>query len=247
MPTDRPITTTSILALVLSGCVAGPRPDNAQGALWQPQQQGTVQSSGGRPCVAAAASDMLPSSNRVPASQLLGGVAVLSPGDRVQVRVLGDEHRITGLYVIQPDATLILPDSPPIATTGLDTHGLRVAVQRVLSETGQIRALDNAVDVRLVESVGASVSVSGAVFEFGAVRAGERSSEDRLGQRDGTVSGDANPRALALFRVAARRAACGRMRTSAISKSCGATSWTVIDASGALDGSQRYRCANREW
>ena len=237
MPSHRPFTLVSILAMLLGGCVAGPRPDNVTGATWQPQQQGRGPTTDIVTCAVAAPLGALPAPGRVAAEQWLYGVATLSPGDRIRVRVLGDEQRITGLYVIQPDGSLLLPGSAPIATAGLDAPGLGVAVRHTLSGSGQIRALDNAVDVRLVESVGASVSVAGAVFEPGAVRAGERSSEDRLGQRDGTASGDANP---ARSLSAALRAAGGVRPDADLGhvRIVRGDRWAEIDVSGALEGAR---------
>jgi hypothetical protein len=61
-----------------------------------------------------------------------------------------------------------------------------------LISSGIVRPLRNAVRVALIEASGASVAISGAVFQPGSVRAGDRTPESRIGLSEGGVSGDDN-------------------------------------------------------
>ncbi|MEP6091578.1 MAG: polysaccharide biosynthesis/export family protein [Erythrobacter sp.] len=129
---------------------------------------------------------------RVSASSFLDRTAPLGAGDRIEVKVLGDDGRLSGTYVIDSDGSVALRGLPAIRAANSSITELTAAFRSQLLSAGVGRPLQNAVRVALIEASGASVAVSGAVFQPGAVRAGDRSPESRIGLREGAVSGDDN-------------------------------------------------------
>lgn len=190
---------------VLAGCVAGPAPDNRRTALYAPQQIGADR--GGHPeggWIGAAATG---ANNPVCRSQIPRELeryrqasiddfasvnSPLAPGDRLAIRILGDSDRLSGTYVVGTDGTVSLRGSSPSRAGGGSLADFETRLRESLLAAGIVKPLRNAVTVSLIEAAGVSVGVSGAVFEPGAVRAGERTPESRIGLKEGAVTGDAN-------------------------------------------------------
>ncbi len=128
----------------------------------------------------------------VAASSLIDVPALLAPGDRLRLRIAGDDDRLSGVHVIGDDGSLAIAGLSRIAATGLSEAELQRQLGSALVQARLIRTAGTPIDLRLIESAGVSVGVSGAVFAPGIVRAGERASDDRIGQKEGTASGDAN-------------------------------------------------------
>lgn len=195
----------SLSAICVSGCVAGPAPSNQASAVYAPGQltyAGSRQprskwidnasiSRGVSGCDRRIPQE-LENLKRVDPVSFLGRTAPLGAGDRLEVAILGDGDRISGTYVIDSDGTLALRGQPPVQADNLSIQELTTTLRSQLVSAGVIRPLRNAVRVALIESSGASVAVSGAIFQPGAVRAGERTPEGRIGLREGAVSGDHN-------------------------------------------------------
>lgn len=200
-----PLLTCISSALLTVGCVSGPAPVNSAQSVYSPGQvawQGSEQPQGdwvadtpvarGSSTCDWTVPPMLDKLNKVASSSLLDRTAPLAAGDRLEITVLGDRDRLTGIYVVESDATIALDGITPISVAGLSPQTLATQLRRRLIAAGIIRPLRNAVRVALVESAGASVAVTGAVFAPGAVRAGERSPESRIGLKEGAVKGDDN-------------------------------------------------------
>ena len=128
----------------------------------------------------------------VAASTFTDSPALLAPGDRLRLRIAGDDDRLSGIHVVSDDGSLVIAGLPRIAATGLSEAELQRQLGNALMGAQLIRSAGTPIDLRLIESAGVSVAVSGAVFAPGIVRAGERASEDRIGQKEGAASGDAN-------------------------------------------------------
>jgi len=186
-------------------------------------------------CVPVQAPDSPATGIFVSPADLGGDTHLVGPGDRLRLHLAGDEDRLTGVYVLADDGTLGLPGLPPINAAGLTEAGLQVRVAHSLAAHGVIRSNAAFVDLRLIESAGVSVSVSGAVFDAGTVRAGERQSENRVGQREGLASGDANPAKT----VATALRAAGGVRPDADVRAIvleRGGRWTRLDLSPMVNG-----------
>lgn len=225
-----------VSALLLGGCAAGPLPRNAPAAGWMPQQQLVSDAQDG--CMRSSASGF-PSSfdaaRRTDRSLLESSAAILSPGDRLRVQVAGDENDMTGVHVIGDDGRLTMPGVAPIEIAGVDIAEAGHRIEAGLVKAELLRAPGHFVHATLIETAGVSVSVQGAVFAAGTVRAGERQAEDRVGQKEGIADGDANAgRTLS----AALRAAGGIRPDADLSdvRLMRQGRWISLDLRGALDG-----------
>ncbi|WP_337661424.1 polysaccharide biosynthesis/export family protein [Erythrobacter sp. Alg231-14] len=203
-------TKASMLALTMSatlvaGCVSGPAPSNRMSSVYAPQQvayNGSHQPQGdwiqeapvgrGAPTCDWAVPRELDTLRRVAPSSFLDRTAPLGAGDRLEISILGDDDRISGTYVIDSDGSLALRGLSSIQAANSSIDELTNILRSQLVSSGIVRPLRNAVRVALIEASGASVAVSGAVFQPGAVRAGDRTPESRIGLREGAVSGDDN-------------------------------------------------------
>ncbi len=116
----------------------------------------------------------------------------LGPGDRLLIEVLGDPDGLSGSYVVDSDGTVSLGTLPAVKAQGRTAAEFSNELRASLIGAGLVRPLRNAVRVRLAEAGGVAVTVSGAVFQAGSVRPGERTAQTRIGQKEGEVSGDAN-------------------------------------------------------
>ena len=192
-------------AVLVSGCVAGPAPANLGSSVYAPGQNahwGSQQPQGDGISDAPVARRWatcswevpreLDTYRRVSPAAFLDRTAPLGTGDRLEITVLGDEDRLTGTYVIESDGTIALRGQMPVRASGLSIQDLTTNLREQLLSANLVRPLQNAVRVALIENVGTSVAVSGAVFQPGAVRAGERDPESRIGLKEGAISGDDN-------------------------------------------------------
>ncbi|NNK45839.1 MAG: polysaccharide biosynthesis protein [Altererythrobacter sp.] len=206
---SRPIVSIALacasLSLALTACVAGPAPANLVTSVYAPGQvawEGSKQQQGdwiaqapvgrGAPTCSWEVPRELDTYQRVSPTAFLNRTAPLGAGDRLEIMVLGDEDRLTGTYVIESDGSLALRGQEPVRASGLTIAALTEELRNQLIAQDIVRPLQNAVRVALIENAGASVSVGGAVFQPGAVRAGERTPESRIGLKEGAVSGDDN-------------------------------------------------------
>ena len=124
--------------------------------------------------------------------EFLARTSPLSPGDRLTLSVLGDQGELGGTYVIDSNGTILVPGHQPVMLAGRSVSEAEQAIRAELVRSGVVRPLRNAVSLSLIEAAGVPVAVSGAVFMEGAVRAGERTPESRIGLKEGDVRGDDN-------------------------------------------------------
>ncbi len=202
----------SILALsgtVLGGCVSGSAPDNLASAQWAPTQRLPTHSRhngdhregdwfGGN-TNGVIASDCTGLATERPLGQQVSfaemGLAehILAAGDKLHIELLGDPDGMSGLYTIDSNGTISMGAVNPVKAVGMGPAEFERALHDALASAGFIRPLRNAVRVRIAETSGVPVHVAGAVFFAGLTRPGERSADTRIGQKEGEVSGDANP------------------------------------------------------
>lgn len=192
-------------AMLVAGCVAGPAPSNRASAVYAPGQVAHGESrhpqgdwindapvGRGAPTCDWTVPRELDNLQRTSPASFLDRTAPLGAGDRLEVSILGDDDRISGTYVIESDGSLALRGLTPVQAANTSILDLTDILRLQLVSSGIVRPLRNAVRVALIEASGTSVAVSGAVFQPGSVRAGDRSPESRIGLSEGPVSGDDN-------------------------------------------------------
>lgn len=197
----------SVLAMAasLGACVSGPAPANISGSAWLPGQD--LGRTSGHPegdwVMAAPAARGAPTCDwrapreldtlrRARPEEFLARTSPLSPGDRLTLSLLGDEGELGGTYVIESNGTIVVPGHQPLMLAGRSITEAEQTIRAELVRSGVVRPLRNAVSLSLIEAAGVPVAVSGAVFMEGAVRAGERTPESRIGLKEGDVRGDDN-------------------------------------------------------
>ncbi len=218
---------------LLSACVAGPAPRNIPSADWMPEQSRGIAAVACRMSPGPVPSGLAAAGFR-PAADLVA-LQVVAPGDRLRLRIAGSEDVVSGVFVVDPGGMLTLPGLAGIRAEGLGEAALQARVYEALATAEIIRRLPDTVDLRLIESAGVSVAVTGAVFAPGSVRAGERPSDSRVGQREGIASGDMNAgRTLG----SALRAAGGVRPDADIANIylVRGEGWTRFDLTGAVSG-----------
>jgi polysaccharide biosynthesis/export protein len=184
------VSLTLALLGVLAGCATGRQPENAHGARWMYQQDPWR---GLAACTPAAAPAPMPAGHEVDARTLGGDRMFMGPGDRLRIMLTGDEGSVSGTYVVARDGTISLPGLPAVSVAGLDEAGAREALAHALVAARIARADATFLDIRFIEHAGVSVGVAGAVFDPGQVMVGARTTEERVGQKEGLAFGDANP------------------------------------------------------
>jgi polysaccharide biosynthesis/export protein len=175
---------------VLAGCATGRLPENPQGARWMYQQDPVAPQAA---CTRGPAPVTLPAGQEVDAGTLGGDRMFVAPGDRLRVTLAGDEGLVSGTYVVARDGTVSLPGMPAVVLGGLDEAAAGEALRHALVAARLARAGAGFLDVRFIEHAGVSVGVAGAVFDPGQVTVGVRTTEERVGQKEGVAFGDANP------------------------------------------------------
>lgn len=199
---SRFVLSTALAGSMLTGCVSGPAPVNFATSKWALGQSAPAQEHpegdwlnmsavSSADCNSTAA--QRPAGEEVTLGALGAADHLLAPGDRVLVDVLGDPDGLSGTYTVDANGTIALGTIAPVSAEALRPDQFEQALRSALVSEGLVRPLSSAVRVRLAEASGVSVSVSGAVFQSGQVRPGERSPEARVGQKEGELSGDANP------------------------------------------------------
>ncbi|MEO9468057.1 polysaccharide biosynthesis/export family protein [Parasphingorhabdus sp.] len=234
--------TSSLSALSLLGaCAAGPAPRNLSDSYWMNEQRSRNAQSAEQDlslsCIRPNRPAELKAWNFVEPKDLPGGGNSLSPGDRIRITVAGDIDVLTGVYVLNEDGFIDIPQLVPVSLAGSNVLAAEQTIRSRLIAAGAVRAIGNNVDVRLIESSGVSVSISGAVFQPGSVRVGDRRAEDRVGQKEGLATGDTNPSRT----VSTALKAAGGVRPDAAVDTVylvRGKKWTQLDLSGSFDGSE---------
>ena len=224
------------LALILSACATMPTPQNASQSIYASQQQLRGNDRVLPICHASKMPAELGALNEVSALTFASAPDQLAQGDRLRVTVSGDKDRLTGTYVVAADGAILIGGSLRFEVASKSVSELERELARVLVERNYVRYLSGGVVVQQVELSGVAISVSGAVFEPGVVRVGERQPEMRSVNLSNIVSGDQN---ISRVLTTALRAA-GGVRPDADPKMIfliRGENYARIDLAGALDGS----------
>jgi polysaccharide biosynthesis/export protein len=223
-------------ALSVSACATMDRPTNATGSLYAAQQSNRAGGAQAPICKLAPLPTAIEGLRYVAPELLARNAGLLSSGDRLRLTVSGDKDQLTGTYVIAADGMIQLLNSARIEAAGKSINDLEKDLEQRLIQLRLVRGLSNGVRLSPVELNGVSVAVSGAVFETGIVRVGERQPEVRSLNISNIVSGDMN--ASRTLMTALR--AAGGVRPDADLRSVYLLrnqNWTQIDLTGALGGS----------
>lgn len=175
---------------LLAGCATMPTPRNLAEAQYQREQQIAPGLPSG--CAVPGEPAMLASLARVDAAVLANSPDLIGPGDRLKLNVSGDTDVLTGTYVVGANGRLVIQGVAEIQAAGQPRQVVQQELRRALIAGGLIRNIAGNVNLTQVETAGVQVSVEGAVFEPGLVRAGERSAEVRAATVDNPASGDFN-------------------------------------------------------
>jgi polysaccharide biosynthesis/export protein len=220
----------------LLGCANLATPQNRPGSVYGSQQSWNDGPAGQPRCHAATTPEGLSPVSFVEPAVLQTGGAQLAAGDRLRLVVSGDKDLLSGVYIVGSDGTLELPQLPRLPAASRNMLDVQQDVERRLLDLRLIRPLANGVRIHIIEQAPIPVSVSGAVFDPGTVRVGERSPEIRNVNLASAVSGDLNPGRM----LSTALRAAGGIRPDADMRAIylkRGDVWTSIDVSGALDGS----------
>lgn len=175
---------------LLAGCASMPAPRNQPGAQYQREQQlAPLERSA---CSRPDQPTMLADLTWVDAAVLADAPDLIGPGDRMKLKVSGDTDVLTGTYVVGANGRLVIEGVAEIQAAGRSREGVEQDLRRALLSGGLIRNIAGNVELSQAEAAGVQVSVEGAVFEPGLVRAGERSAEVRAATVDHPATGDFN-------------------------------------------------------
>ena len=175
---------------LVGGCATMPTPRNLPGAQYQREQQVDH-----APVVACASPDapaLVTGLTRVSASSLADAPDLIGPGDRLKLMVSGDTNVLTGTYVVGSNGRLAILGVAEIQAAGRPRAAVEQELRQSLIGAGLVRNIAGNVSLTQSETAGVQVSVEGAVFEPGLVRAGERSPEARATTVNHSASGDFN-------------------------------------------------------
>ncbi len=160
---------------------------------------------------------------------------LLGPGDRITLTVSGDPDRLSRSYMIGPDGQLRIEGAVAVHAAGRSREQVENSLRAQMVAHGLLRNIAGNVRLSIEESSGVQVSVSGAVFEPGILRVGERAAAARATNLTNPASGDFNAgRSLAI----ALRAA-GGIRPDAQAQNIylvRSDSYAVIDVEPAFTG-----------
>lgn len=219
----------------LSGCANLAEPKNLAGSVYATHQNSANNLTAQPRCHAATTPQNFPLDQYVEPAALRTDTPQLAPGDRIRVAVSGDKELLSGVYVVDSNGGLNLPQLAPVLAAGRSLLDVQRDVERRLTEFRLIRPLSNGVRLHIVEQAPVLVSVAGAVFDAGTVRVGERSPEIRNVNLASDVSGDLNPSRM----LSTALRAAGGIRPDADPAAIyiqRGNLWTKIDMGGAIDG-----------
>lgn len=223
------------IGLLLSGCATMETPRNAQGSQYAVQQTAQYGDPAKNSCTSAQQPAHLLADHSVTRASIQASPDQLAEGDRLQLNVAGDKDQLTGSYIIAANGRIMLMGRIGILAAGKSLPELESEIARLLISRRLIKPIANGVSLKQVELASVSISVSGAVFEPGTVRVGERKADIRNLNVSNVVSGDLNT---------------GRMLSTALRAAGGirpdadpseiylirGSNWSRIDMRGAMDG-----------
>lgn len=175
---------------LLGGCATMPPPGNLPGARYQREQQ--LEGQPLATCSVPGAPGITANLARVEAGAFSESADLVGPGDRMKLFVAGDADTLTGSYVVAANGRLTIPYLGEIVGAGRLVSAVEAEVRQRLLAAALVRDVAGGVKLTQVEAAGVQVSVEGAVFEPGLVRAGERAAESRATTVDHPAAGDFN-------------------------------------------------------
>lgn len=175
---------------LLAGCATMPTPRNLPAAQYQAEQK--IAGSAPALCRAPAAPSAIAGLNRVDAFAFASAPDLIGPGDRLKLTVSGDTDVLTGTYMVGANGRLVIEGIADIQVAGQPRARVEQQLRRALVDGGLVRDIAGNVKLAQIETAGVQVSVEGAVFEPGLIRAGERSPEVRSTTVGNPASGDFN-------------------------------------------------------
>ncbi len=225
-----------VLALSLSACASMPAPRNMPHSLYAHQQQMRGDDAALPQCSASVTPVELEGLQEIDAAHFAFAADQLAQGDRLRLSISGDKNRLTGTYVIAANGSIMLGGVMRIEAAGKTIASLEQEIAQTLVDRHYVRTLSGGVSLQQIELASVAISVSGAVFESGTVRVGERQPEVRSLNLSNSVSGDQN--ASRMLSTALR--AAGGVRPDANPQSIylvRGAHYAQIDMNGAIDGS----------
>lgn len=178
------------LASLLAGCATMETPTNLAHSQYQVEQQ--LAGDRAPRCAAPEAPALISGLAAVASEALADTPALIGPGDRLKLVVSGDTETLSGQHVITANGRLVVPGVIDLPVAGRTLAATTAALRAVLVERGLVRDIPGNVVLAQVEQAGVQVSVEGAVFEPGLVRAGERTAEAQSVTITNAASGDFN-------------------------------------------------------
>lgn len=175
---------------LLGGCATMPTPGNLPGARYQREQQ--VENQPLATCAVPGAPGITAGLAHVDAAVLSASPDLVGPGDRLKLAVAGDAETLTGSYVVAANGRVTIPYLGEIMAAGRPVSAVEGEIRQRLLAGALVRNVSGGVKLMQVEAAGVQVSVEGAVFEPGLVRAGERAAESRATTVDHPAAGDFN-------------------------------------------------------
>lgn len=176
---------------LLAGCATMPAPRNVPMAQYQTEQH--ISEGAVTRCATPAQPAALAGLTQVSSQAFSVAPELLGPGDRLLLSVSGDSDVLTGSYIIAANGHLAIESVLEIPAAGRSRVAVEQDMRSRLVAQGLVRDIAGNVRLALAETFGVQVSVSGAVFEPGLVRAGERAMEARATTVGNPASGDFNP------------------------------------------------------
>ncbi len=176
----------------LTACATMPTPTNAPGAQYQVQQQLDREVDFASHCAAPTLPQGLSQLQQVDAAYFTAAPDMLAPGDRLKLTVSGDSGTLNGTYVVGANGQLLIGDSIAFTVAGQPRYVAHQTLRAMLIQKGFVRDIPGNVRLQLEVAGSVSVSVEGAVFEPGNVRAGDRGTENTATALSNAAGGDFN-------------------------------------------------------
>lgn len=176
----------------LTACATMPVPTNLQGAQYQLQQQLVLDRASSGQCIAPSLPPVLSQLDSVDLAQFTSIPDILGPGDKLKLTISGDSGTLTGTYIIAANGQLMIGDSLDLTVAGQSIGATQAELRSQLIQKGLVRNIAGNVRLQLEYAGSVAISVEGAVFEPGDVRAGDRGAEQNAAALSHAAGGDFN-------------------------------------------------------
>ncbi|MCX7282742.1 MAG: polysaccharide biosynthesis/export family protein [Novosphingobium sp.] len=210
-----------------------PAPRNLPGARFQQEQQ--IHDQRLAACTLPPPPAITAPLTRVNPATFAEGADLVGPGDRLKLTISGDTDTLTGSYVVGANGRLTIPYLGNIVAEGRPVSDVEREVRQRLLAGAFVRGISGGVKLTQSEAAGVQVSVEGAVFEPGLVRAGERQADARATTVDHPATGDFN----AGRTLSSALRAAGGIRPDAAAQAVylvRGSAYAIVDVSPAFTG-----------